>query len=455
MARGGMIPTMPDRDDREALADAPGTGIDESTPVPLSSAAPHPRAVGYRRLLRATAVSNLADGIGTVAYPWLASLLTRNAVLVAGVSFAFRLPWLLVSLPVGVLIDRVDRRLLLVSSDALRATLTLILGLVVLAHGTSLALLYALVVVLGSAEVVKDNCSQTILPRLVGPEQLERANSSLWLAEGTMNTVVGPWLGGALLGVTTALAFLAGAGTYALSALLAAAIVGVGRPAGPSSGTERRPIRQDVREGLTWLWRHRLLRTLGLFVGILNLTEGMVLGILVLFVQEILGLDAAAFGGLLLDAAVGGLLGAWLGPRLSTRIGQGPTLLIAAMGASPAVIAFSSAFGSVAVMLALANAGGFMWGVITVSLRQLIVPDSLLGRVNSAYRMLAWGTIPIGSLLGGGLVAVASAVWGREVGLRAPFVVAGAINVVVFVIAIPRLTSSRLREAREAAEGQA
>ncbi len=401
-------------------------------------------------------MSNLGDGIVLVAYPWLASLLTRDAVLVAGVSVAAPLPWLVVSLPVGAIIDRNDRRRLMAGSDAARALLLGGLGFAVATDMAGLPLLYVLALLVGTAEVIKDNSAQTILPRIVPAGELERANRTLWVVEGAGNTAIGPWLGGMLLGVTTALAFGVAAGAYFLSAASVLTIAGSYGPRSMIPSNDRRSMRRDIGEGLSWLWRHRLLRTLGVYVGLINLSEGMILATAVLFVQEILGLDAAAYGQLLLNAALGGLVGAWLGPIVSRRIGPGPSLLVAIGGlsVSSAVIAVSSSFDSVALMLAVAYATGFLWNVITISLRQRIVPDHLLGRVNSAYRLLAFGGLPLGSLLGGLLVVAGTAVANREVGLRTPFMVSGALNATLLVLALPRLTTARIEAARREAGGQ-
>ena len=183
----------------ELAASAPAEG--EHTAEPQSG-----RGLGssFHKLFGATVVSNLGDGMATVAYPWLASAITRNPLLVASVMVAQRLPWLVFSLPAGVITDRVDRRKAMLSMDVIRGLITLGVAFAVLgAQGTlpgpdeldtvvgTRTGLYVLVliatVLLGMAEVLRDNSAQTILPNIVEPEQLEKANGRMWSVEGIMN----------------------------------------------------------------------------------------------------------------------------------------------------------------------------------------------------------------------------------------------------------------------------
>ena len=193
--------------------------------------AKRPLGPRFRRLFGASLVTNLGDGIGTVAYPWLASAITRNPLLIALVAVVQRLPWLVFSLPAGVITDRVDRRRLIVSMDVVRCAITVVVGLAVLAAQGSLPApdeleqvtgtrpgLYLLVLLatllLGTCEVLRDNSAQTILPDLVETEQLERANGRLGAMELVTNTLLGPPLGALLLGVAFALPIFVDAASF-------------------------------------------------------------------------------------------------------------------------------------------------------------------------------------------------------------------------------------------------
>ena len=183
----------------------------------------------YRRLFAASTVSNLGDGIGLVAYPWLASAVTRNPVLIALVAVAQRLPWLLFTLPAGVITDRVDRRRIMMTANGARAVVTSLVALAVLWRGGELPgpdelddvistewVLYGCVLVatmlLGVGEVLYDNSAQTFMPGIVDNAQLEKANGRLWAAETAANQFLGPPLGSLMLAAGFALPFVVDAG---------------------------------------------------------------------------------------------------------------------------------------------------------------------------------------------------------------------------------------------------
>jgi MFS family permease len=417
-------------------------------------------------------VSNLGDGVATVAYPWLASAITRDPVQIALIGVATRLPWLLFTLPAGVITDRLDRRRLIASMDAVRFGITIGVALFVTAvaddlvdptaadsapgaNAVHLLVLYAAALAFGFAEVLRDNAAQTVMPALVDRSQLERANGRLWGAEMVMNSFVGPPMGGLLIGLAFALPFFVDAATFAVSAVLIASLGGTFRATGePSAG--RPSFRADIVEGVRWLWRHRLLRTMAIILGVMNAVVMMALSTYVLFVQEILGLAAASFGVLLSAGAVGGVLGSVLASRISRRIGRGASLFtaIAVSGATLFVTGLTSSAPVVWSMFVLSSFVAVLWNVITVSLRQTIIPDRLLGRVNSVYRFFAWGMMPVGSVLGGVMVAVTEPLAGRSTALRAPFFLGSLVFLALFLYALPTLNTARIREATAAAESE-
>lgn len=433
-----------------------------------------PLGANYWRLWIASVASNLGDGISGVAYPWLASAVTRNPVHIALVGVATRLPWLVFSLPAGVITDRVDRRRLVVAMDVIRTVVTIAVALVVLAYqgdlaspeligsgqaqppagsGLLLAVLYISATLFGLAEVLRDNAAQTLMPAVVAKENLERANGRLWGAEMIMNSFVGPPLGGFLLAVAFALPFFLDAGTFAVAAAMAALLTGSFRP----EGGERAPARSfiaDLKEGFRWLWSHRLLRTLAIVLGLLNAAGSASFATIVLFAQEVLHLDATGFGLLASAGAVGGVAGSFLAARISKSLGSGPSLASTFIvgGGTATVIGFTSSAPVVWVMFALGSFSAVLWNVITVSLRQAIIPDRLLGRVNSVYRFFGWGMMPIGIFLGGLLVEVVDGFSNRELGLRAPFFAAAAVELLLLIYAMPRLTTAKIEAARASAE---
>jgi MFS family permease len=435
-----------------------------------------PLGINYWRLWIASVISNLGDGISGVAYPWLASAVTRNPVHIALVGVATRLPWLLFSLPAGVITDRVDRRRLVVAMDAVRAVVTVGVAVAVLAYqsqlsspeliasgqadpparaGLLLAVLYVSATLFGIAEVLRDNAAQTLMPSVVDKENLERANGRLWGAEMLTNSFIGPPLGGFLLAIAFALPFFVDAGTFAVSAAMVAFLAGTFRAQGkgvPGTGSS---FAADLREGFRWLWSHRLLRTLAIVLGLLNAASGATNATMVLFAQELLHLDATGFGLLASAGAVGGIIGSFAASAVSKALGPGRSLAIAmtVFTATFFAIGLATSAAFVWAMFAIETFVVLLWNVITVSLRQAIIPDRLLGRVNSVYRFFGWGMMPIGIFLGGLLVEIVTDLANRDLGLRAPYFAAGALTLILMVFAIPRLTTAKIEAARAAAEG--
>jgi MFS family permease len=426
----------------------------------------------YLRLWTASVVSNLGDGVAGVAYPWLASAVTRDPLQIALIGVANRLPWLLFSLPAGVLTDRLDRRKIVAAMDAFRFLLTLAVGLVVfagragfaspgdIAAGTAdphpqavgfLILLYASSLLFGFAEVLRDNAAQTLMPGIVAAEHLEKANGRLWGAEMVMNSFVGPPAGGLLIAVGFAVPFFVDAGTFAFAAALVFLIGGSFRSSAPRS--EKVRWRAEIGEGLSWLWNHHLLRSLALILGAMNAMLSMAVATYVLFVQEILGLEATEFGLLMTAGALGGVVGSTLASRVSTTLGRGTSLFVTLLG-SAVSLAVTGATSSAVLVWAMFFVSSFLavvWNVITVSLRQAIIPDELLGRVNSVYRLLAWGAMPVGLALGGAIVSLAETWVGRATALRMPFYVAAVVFLMLYFVALPRLNTSQIEAARNEA----
>ena len=421
----------------------------------------------YRSLFGAATISNLGDGVALVAYPWLASAITRNALLIAIVAVVQRLPWLLFSLPAGVLTDRHDRRRLMIVANAARAAITLFVAIAVVSRGTDLpgpneldtvvstdTFLYVCVVVatflLGIGEVLYDNCAQTMMPSLVRTDQLEKANGRIWAAQEVANQFAGPPVGSLLLAAGFAVPFLLDAGSFVVSAALISTIALT--PPTSAAVVTRRSWRDELVEGVRWLWENELLRTLAIVLALFNGAAAITFSIYVLFAQEILGASSGEFAAIMMAGAAGAVIGGWTGSSLSRKLGSGPSLAVAlgATAASEMIIGLLSNVPAVAVLNLVAAFFAVLWNVITVSLRQSIVPDHLLGRVNSVYRFFAWGMMPIGAIVGGVIVVVTERVADRELALRLPWIIAGATMIGLLVYATPRLTTRRLDAARAA-----
>src|SRR5829696_8505541 len=401
----------------------------------------------YWKLWTASASSNLADGIFWVAFPLLAVRLTDSPVLIAGVAVVGRLPWLVFVLVAGALADRLDRRRTMVGVSLLRTVIALVIGAAVVSGMDSLILLYVAAFVLGVGETLFDTAAQSVMPSIVERDDLSKANGRLYAVELTMNQFVGPPLGGLLAGLAIGLAFVSSAVAFALAAVALVLLTGSFRPAGAKRDTG---VIADIREGLQYLMGHRLLRTLALMVGVMNLAGAAAFSIFVLYAVAPgpMGLDEFGFGVLMTTLAIGSLLASLVVERVERRVGRARLLTAAVLisAVTTAVPGVTTNAWLVGLSFALAGAGVVMWNVVTVSLRQRIVPDALLGRVNASYRLLAWGSQPIGALLGGLI--------GQFVGVQAVFIVAGGMTaLLLFARAI--VTDQAIAAAEAAGDAEA
>ncbi len=405
-----------------------------------------PGRLGLRfwQLWSASSLSNLADGLVKVGLPLVAVTLTDSPGLVAGVTLAVTLPWLLFALPAGALADRVDRRIAMVTANVVRAAGVAVLSVAVLlgleSSSAAIWALCAVALLLGTAETVYDTCAQSILPQVVARDRLPRANGRLIAAELTANEFVGPPLGGLLVAAGATAAFVSPAALWA--AAVGALVLLRGSFVVPRT-EERTTVRADVVEGLHYLWRHRLLRTLAAMTGLFNLATNATFAVFVLYAvgpNSAMGLTEVAYGLLFATIAAGSLIGALLADLIIGRLGRSRSLAlgilggvgtvgIAALSASPLVIAAAFLIGG------LTNA---LWNVVAVSLRQRITPDRILGRINSSYRLVAWGTRPLGAAAGGLLAEL--------LGLRAVFATAAAL-ILATLIGMTQVTDTAISTA--------
>lgn len=399
----------------------------------------------YRLLMSASSVSNLGDGIAMVALPWLATMLTRDPIVIAAVATAQRLPWLLFALPAGVWTDRVDRRLLMVRADMVRSVLMIFTVMMIVSQSalplqeeSSSAILSLILIafLLGSAEVLRDNAAQTVLPSIVAHEDLERANGQIWSAEHITGQFIGPPVAGLLIASSLALPFGVDASIYALSAAL---IWLIALPPRRAIATTR--FWPALMEGLGWMRRNPLILRLAIMLGAINAVAVGGMTVLVLYAQEVLNLSATGYGMLLTLSAVGGVAGGIFAPSLTARLGRRRSLL-AALGTFAIVYLILGLFSSpvlTGLALFLAAAAGMVWNIVTVSYRQRLIPDELLGRVNSVYRFFGWGAMPFGAMGAGALVTLLTPMLGRDWALHAPYLFAAGICALLAAFAVIRV----------------
>lgn len=392
-------------------------------PTTVTDPSTAPATPAFRRLLAAATAANLGDGLVLVGLPLVVIQITREPVLVAGISTAFRLPWLLLALQAGALADRRSRRALLVHAAAWRAVVLAGAGVAALLGEVPLAALYVVVFLLGTGEVLFDTTSQSLVPDLVPTEHLGRANGWLIGAQTVMNNFVGAPLAGLLVGLVGASMVLGPAVLYLAAALILVGLPEAYRP--PARPPAR--MRVDIAEGLSALWRQPTLRALALLGATLNLANAGYFAVLVLFVvgpSSPMGLSEVGYGLLAAVLAGGSVAGSLLAGRLEERLGPRRTALggVALTSAAMLVPVLTTSVAAITVMALVLGFASVLVNVVIVSSRQRIVPSSLLGRVNASFRVLAMGVLPVGAALGGVLASSTS--------LRTTFAVAVALQVV-------------------------
>ncbi len=381
----------------------------------------------YWRQWTASAISNLGDGINFVAMPLLALSLTDDERLLSLTTFATFVPWLVLALPVGVVVDRHDRQLLMVLANLVRVGLFSLIAVGAVTERLSIWSLVALLVVVGSCEVVFDSTAQAFLPMLVDPTQLERANGFLFAAEVVAGSIAGLSIGALLFDVSLGLPFSVNGVSFAVAALLILTIHPARSAIGVPASNEPAPDHR-LRAGLRWLLDHRLLRTLALMFGVTNLGLMFGQGIFVKYAVVELGLNSTEFGILLAITAMGAASGGLVGPRVIDAIGLRTSVVVPYLvfGAAQLVIGLAPAAWIVATAGFVLGAAITIWNIVTVTVRQRVIPADRFGRVNAVYRWLGAAASATG-IAAGGFVAY-------ETNVKVPFLVGGAITLVAAVL---------------------
>jgi len=393
-----------------------------------------PQRRPFRVLWAANATSNLADGIAFVSIPLLATSLTDDPRWVAGLATLYALVRLLVALPIGVWVDRLDRRRILIVANVLRGVAVLGLGVCVHLDVGGLVLLYAAFAVIGTLESAADNAALSLVPSIVATRDLDRANGRLSAAQLVADEFAGPPLGGLLFTVAAAVPVFAMGGLWAAAGLVALAlparrVVASGRPDAP-----RQSVPREAAAGASWLLRHRVVGGLALIGALASVGYMLPFSILVVFAHEQLGLDGTGYGVILAVSALGGLVGSFATPRTRRRIGYRWTIVLSLFIGAASLLALALTRDAVvaAVLLAVYVLHAVVWGICATSLRQRLVPEELRGRVNAASRVAGLLGLALGSLLGG-VLAVGH--------IALPVAVGGAVFVACAVIAIALLRS--------------
>ena len=379
-------------------------------------------------------VSSTGDGMFITALPLLAALLTRDPVLIAGITVAQRLPWLVLSMYTGAIADRMDRRRLMIGADLARFVVVGLLGAAIVADVVNIWMLYVCAFLLGVGETLHVNAAQALVPLIVNDDDLLQANARFGSGQIAAAQFVGPPLGVVAFNAAISLPFLADTASFAGSAALVSGLRDVHQVEPPSTR-----IRDDVKEGLQFMWRHLALRRITVILAAINFFYFGAISLLVLYNQQELHGGDTTYTALFVAAATGTVASRFFVSALARRFGDLRTMCIAiwCWAVSIGGLALTGMPAVAVAMYGALGVGTGLWWAVNTTVRQQITPPRLRGRMNAAYRTVSWGVVPVGAAFGG----VVAKWWG----LRAPFVI-GGVAMVVIALAAPRY----LRPVRDA-----
>ena len=389
--------------------------------------------VAFNRLWGASLASNVADGLFKTSVPLLAATLTRDPMLIAALGAIVMLPWLLFAIPIGTIVDRVDRRRALAFANAVRVLAVGVLSASILGGWVSVGVLYFVAFVVGAAEVLYDTTAQALIPTLLKPEHLERGNSKLEVGGMILGELIGSPLSGMLYVIAIAIPFMAGNVGIGLALILVLMIP----KAIKNINLESRPkvsMMADMKFGIRYLYEHKTMLKLVLFTTAVGFWFSSTGSTMVLFLLDTLKVPTAAFGLVMLAGAIGSILGAVYAPKVSERFGRMNIMSIAILGSG--VITLATGFSpNIYFWVVLQILGGIAmswWNILLMSTYHQIIPNELFGRIHGTRRTLVWGMMPLGSLVGGLLA---------KIDLRAPMIVGGAIAAIIALFGLPFVRS--------------
>lgn len=390
----------------------------------------------FNRLWAGSALSNLSDGVLLAAAPLLAITLTDSTVLISIIGAMVMLPWLLFAMPIGVMVDRIDRRFILAGANALRSA---VVGILAFAIATGHVTIYWLLIstfAIGVCEVATDTTAQSLIPQILDEEHYEKGNSRLQMAETVIQGFIGSPLSGFLYALAIWLPFFINSVGYAVATFLALSIPiqylqDVRRKA-PNSPEPH--FFEEIRFGIKYLVTDYVLRRLVLTTAAIGVCYSAGSATIVLFIIKELKIDPRFFGLVLTIQGIGALAGAFAAPRVSKRYGRS-AIMTAGITASSVILLLQGFSPNIYVFVALATVSGFaisQWNILLMATYQSIIPNELYGRIHGTRRTLVWGMIPIGSLIGGVLA---------HFDLRLPMYVGGTMASVIAISSITFLMS--------------
>ena len=385
----------------------------------------------FNRMWAASVISNLSDGILIAAAPLLAISLTDSTVLISAIGAMVMLPWLLFAIPIGVLVDRIDRRFILAGANATRSAVVGVLAVLIATHHVSIYWLLVASFVIGVCEVAADTTSQSLIPQILEEKNFEKGNSRLQISETVIQGFVGAPISGFIYAIAIALPFFINSLGLAVAALLAFSIPikYLQDVRKDDIEKEKKKFVADMKFGIRYLYNEKVLRRLVLTTASIGVCYSMGTATMVLFIIKELELPKQLFGVILTIQSLGAISGAFMAPRLSKKFGRS-TVMTFGITSSSAVLLLQGFSPNIYIFVALATFGAFavsQWNILLMATYQTVIPTELYGRIHGTRRTLVWGMMPVGSLLGGVLA---------HYSLRLPMFVGGTIATILAFLSI-------------------
>jgi MFS family permease len=385
----------------------------------------------FNRIWASSIISNLSDGILIAAAPLLAISLTDSTVLISAIGAMVMLPWLLFAIPIGVMVDRVDRRFILAGANATRSAVVGLIALLIATDRISIYWLLFSAFVIGVCEVAADTTAQSLIPQILEEKNFEKGNSRLQISETVIQGFVGAPLSGFIYAIAIALPFFINSLGLAVAALLALSIPIKYLQDVRQDDVEKEKTKfvADMKFGIKYLYNEKVLRRLVVTTASIGVCYSMGTATMVLFIIEELKLPEQFFGVILTIQGIGAIVGATVAPHTSKKFGRGNVMTFGIVSSS-VVLLLQGFSPNIYVFVGLATFGGFaisQWNILLMATYQTVIPNELYGRIHGTRRTLVWGMMPIGSLLGGVLA---------HYSLRLPMYVGGVIASVLAFLSI-------------------
>jgi MFS family permease len=394
-----------------------------------------PLGKDFSRIWSASLITNLVDGVLKLSAPLLAVSLTEDPILIGLLSALGLLPWLFFAIPIGALVDRIDKRRALVLGNFGRSALALFVAFSISEEFINIWILLCCVFLFGICEVLVDTTAQSVLPQILDKSNFERGNSRLQISEVIVAQFAGSPLSGFLYAIAIALPFYFSTTGFFIAALLLA-LFPFHKDVNPvhedDEGKERLGLIGDIKFALNYLYQDKRIFSIVVITTSIGFFYSLSNAIAPLFILKELDVAPSYFGVVLAIQGIGALAGSVMAPVASKKLGRGRALALNLFLAS-IMIVFTGLAPNAYVFVAISVVIGFtisVWNILLMSLYQSLIPAHLYGRIHGARRTIVWGLMPIGSVIGGVIA---------RGGLRLPFLIGGAVATLISVISFRKV----------------